>query len=182
MIKQFQRITNTLDKAKKVATFRALNRAAAMTKTQMLRDIRKDSGLTAAQISKRIYTRKASSKSLSSFVSFGVKYGVSLSEFKPKEKIVRIGKGKKARKYRGVSVKLPEGRVTVPHAFMWKSPAGKNLVLARKGSARNPLYSPTFSLEQIAMSHQRTLISFMRRSFEQRFEAQLEYELGKLSK
>ncbi len=180
MLNQFKKISQRLLKAKRVAAYRALNRAAAMTKTQMTKDIRASTGLAAKVITKRVYVRKASLASPFSFVSFGVQYGVPLAEFAPKEKIVRVGKGKTARKYRGVTVKLPEGRTLVPKAFLWKAPSGKAIVLMRKGEERRPLSQATLSLQQVAESHQRSLVSFMRQEFEKRFATQLEYELGKL--
>ncbi|MDX9731562.1 MAG: phage tail protein [Bdellovibrionales bacterium] len=178
--KQFTRITAKIGKAKTVATYRALNKAAARTKTRLTRTVSKASGLKSSIVSKRIMTKRASANSLRAFVSFGVKYGVPLDEMKPKEKTVKIGRGKKARSYRGVTVKLPEGRVLVPRAFLWSAPSGKSLIVQRKGSARRPLQRPTFSLRELVKSHERTMSAFMRDEFNRSFDDQFEYELQKI--
>lgn len=177
MLKQFSAINNRILKAQKTAAYRAINKAAAMTKTQMTRRLKADTGLSSAEITRRIFVRRASTRSTSAFVSFGTKFGVPLSEFKPREKIVKVRRGTKGRK--GVTVKLPAGRTLVPKGFMWKAKSGKTLVIARKGQDRYPLALPTFSLRQLAEAHQASLVGYMREEFNRLFEKQLEYELSK---
>lgn len=176
MFSQFSKVANKINNAQITASYRALNKAVSKTQTQYKRLIASDTGLKASAITPRFASKKASKKSLAAYVSFGVKYGVSLSEFKPKEKQVRIGK----RKHKGVSVKLPEvGRVVVPKAWLWVT-SGKSLVLARKGQARRPTYSPKYSLSDIAKRHQADMKKLMRSEFDNVFSEQLKYEANRI--
>lgn len=176
---QFQKIQTKINKANLTASYRAINKAQGKVKTQFQRLIAQDSGLQSKQIKNRFFQRKASSKSLNAFIGIGVKFGVALSEFKPKEKLVKIGKGKKARKYKGVTVKLPEGRQVVAGGFLFIAKSGKSLVLTRKGQARNPLTQPRYNLNAIASRHQSAMNQLMKKEFDANFKSQLQYEIAK---
>lgn len=157
------------------ATYRALNKAASKTNTQFKRLLQRDLGVKSKDISKRIYQKKANSKSLTAYVSFGTKRGLGLHLFKPRVKVVKVGKGRKARKYNGVTITVPAegGRFFVPKAFIATVPNGKSLVLARMTRKRLPIDSQIKDVSEIGMKHQATLVKFMREDFRQQFSAQL---------
>jgi hypothetical protein len=174
---QLTKILNKADNANSTAAYRAMNRAVSKTQTQYKRRIATLSGLKASQVAPRFYTKKATKKSLTAFVSFATKFGIPLDQFKPKEKTVRIGK----RKYKGVTVKLPiEGRVIVKGGFLATVKSGKSLVLMRKGAARYPTVKPTYKLYELAKGEQKSLKQLMSQEFETQFKSQLEYELSKI--
>lgn len=171
-------LSSWVDKVKDIntkATYRALNKSVAKTNTQFKRLLQKDLGMKSKDISKRIYQKKANSKSLTAYVSFGTRYGVGLHHFKPRVKVVKIGKGRKAKKYNGVSISIPAegGRFVVPKSFMATMPNGKSLVVARTARNRYPLQVQTKDVSEIGMKHQATLTKFMREDFRQQFSAQL---------
>lgn len=171
-------LSSWVDKVKDVnnrATYRALNKAASKTNTQYKRLLQKDLGMKSKDISKRIYQKKANRQSLTAFVSFGTRYGVGLHHFKPKVKVVKVGKGRKAKKYNGVSISIPSegGRFVVPKAFLATMPNGKSLVVARTAKGRYPIDVQIKDVSAIALKHQTTLTKFMREDFRKQFSAQL---------
>lgn len=181
LLQGFQKTYSKLSQANRTASYRSMNKALAKTQTFYSKQIATESGLKSAIVKPRFMSRKATKQSLLSYVSFGVKFGVPLSEFKPKAKTVKIGRGKSARKYQGVTVKLPSvGRVVAPKAFLWTTKSGKSLVLARKGIARNPLALPRYSLNDIAKKHQSAAKQMLKLEFERNFKTQLQYEIKKL--
>lgn len=171
-------LTEWVDKVKDInvrATYRALNKAASKTNTQFKRLLQKDLGMKSKDISKRIYQKKANSKSLEVYVSLGTKFGISLHYFKPKIKVVKKGRGKNARKYNGVTVSIPAegGRFFVPNAFIATMPNGKSLVVARRGKPRLKIDAIRKDVSAIAQKHQATLTKFMQADFKKQFSDQL---------
>lgn len=157
------------------ATYRALNKASSKTNTQFKRQIMKDTGLKSSDVAKRLYQKKANSKSLSAFVSLGTKFGISLSLFKPKVKIVKKGRGKTARKYNGVTVNIPVegGRFLVPNGFLMTAKSGKSLVVVRSSASRLPLKEQKYSIDSSGRAHQSSLVTYMREEFKKQFSDQL---------
>lgn len=172
-------LSDWVDKVKDVnvrATYRALNKAASKTNTKLNRYMQKDLGVKAKDIRKRIYQKKASSKSLEAYVSIGTKYGFGLHVFSPRIKVVKKGNGKKARKYNGVAIKIPVegGRFFVPKAFMAVMPRGKkSLVVARRGKTRLKIDMQTKDVTEIAKKYQASLTTFMQEDFKKQFSDQL---------
>lgn len=158
------------------ATYRALNKAVAKTNTQFKRVLQKDLGVKSKEISKRIYQKKANKTSLVAYVSLGTRFGIGLHHFTPRVKVVKKGKGRKARKYEGITIKVPVegGRMFVPNAFMATMPGnGKTLVVARLTSKRLPINTARKDISAIAQRHQESLRAFMQQDFKQQFSAQL---------
>lgn len=176
LLKQLSKAYDKVNSAQQNASYRSINKSLSKVQTQYKRLIAQDSGLKAKQITPRFALRKASKKSLRGYVSFGVKFGVALSEFKTKSQTVKIGK----RKYRGVSVKLPEGRVIVKGGWLWNAKSGKSLVLMRKGLAKYPTAQPTYNLNTIANSHRQAMQKLFKSEFDATFSDQLKYEAKKL--
>lgn len=168
-----------VEKRNRKAGYRAMNKSVAKTRTEFRKRMQKEIGLKAKDINSRFYTRKASSKSLVAYVSLGTKVGIPLRLFKPKEKIVKIGRGKNARRYVGVTVKIPSegGRFVVPKGFMIKTSRGKALstplVAMRKTAARKPLVEVRYDVKKTADQHQASLVKFMKSDFKTQFKAQL---------
>lgn len=163
------------------ATYRALNKATSKTNTQFKRVVQKDTGLKSKEIAPRLMQRKASMKSLTAYVSFGTRFGIPLSLFKPKVKLVRKSRKRGSRKYQGVTVSVPAngGRYVVPGAFLMNTRSGKSLVVARAGTARLPVNELKFPLNGIALSHQQELKQYMGKEFKSQFSEQLKYLVKK---
>lgn len=158
------------------ATYRAMNKAAAKTKTQFQRSLAKETGLKSSKLSSRFLTKKATKNRLNALVSLGTKHAIPLSEFSPKSKVVRKNK----RKYTGVTVKIPSegGRSLVPGAFMMTVRSGKVLVVARKTKARTPTEVLKHSILKTGLEEQRPMLKLFREEFKKTFRDQLKYEVA----
>jgi hypothetical protein len=142
LAKDFKSALKGVDQALKNAGIRAMNRSLTTARTKLSRDIKTETGLPIKRINRRISERKARYDRLKASLSIGIKTGISLSEFKPLVKNVKVvHKGnRKPTTHYGVSVKIgSQGRTLVPGGFLALGKAsGKLLVLARKGMARRP--------------------------------------------
>lgn len=138
---EFVKAVKGIDQAIKLGTSRALNRALSSTKTQLVRDLSDDTGMKNASIKARVREVKATVKSLNVIIALAVKIGVSLAEFSPsirKIKVVHQGNTKATTHY-GVSVRIGgTTRDIVPGAWLAYGKSGKKLVLARKGKDKYP--------------------------------------------
>ena len=176
----FNNFINKVSKAKTVATYRALNRSIAVSNTAFKRLIARETGLKNKRISNRFKVRKANSKSLFAYVSFGTKIGIDLSEFKPKLKKIKKNK----RTYQGVTVKIGSERINPENnagnkGFLATVKSGKSLVLARKSSSRLPTESLKFNLYNSAKKHQGTLNKDLSKKFKEEFSKQIKFEVNK---
>lgn len=180
-IRQFQRTTDRIKKAKITALYRSTNRALSKTQTAWRRDISKETKLPAKKISPRLRMFKASSKKPTrGALSFATRWGVPLSEFKPRVKIVKKKRNKKTRKYKGVTAMLPSGRDIVPGAWIWEAKSGKSLVLQRKGPGRYPTKQPTEDLFPYADKVKGAAERLLRSEFQANYKKQFDYEISKL--
>lgn len=182
IFQQFKRINKRIIKAKTKATTRAANKSLSKTRTQFRRDISKATKLKAKVINKRLWNKKATrSNPLKGEIGVGVHWGVPLTEFKPRPKQVKIGRGKGARRYKGVSAMLPnEGRTLIKGAFLAEVKSGKKLVLKRKGKSRSPTYQPKHSIKDIAKAQQRPAQNFLREEFKKQYSNYFKKEIDKL--
>lgn len=176
--KEFTRITSDIQKAQTVATYRALNKALSKTNTAFLREAAQNLGVPTKTIRNRFFQRKANSKNLTAYVSYGVQFGLSYEFLKPKIKLVSQGKGKQKKKKPTLSVKLPEGRTQLTNAWLWQTKSGKQLVLERKGKARKPTRTKRLNLLPYAPSTD-SLNDFFFSDFQKQFDSQLQYEISK---
>lgn len=176
----FDKYINKVSKAKTVATYRALNRSVSVANTSFKRSIAKETGLKNKRINNRFKVKKANSKSLSAYVSFGTKIGIDLSEFKPKLKNIKKNK----RTYQGVTVKIgnerinPEGK-SGNKGFLAQVKSGKSLVLARKSSAKLPTESLKYNLYNSAKKNQSSLNKMFSDKFKDEFKKAIKYEVNK---
>lgn len=182
----FESVSEWLDAVhirNKRACYRALNKASAKTQTQFRKLLQADTGLKAKDINARLFTRKAHAESLKTKVSFGTKVGIPLRLFKAKEKIVTIGRGKRRKRFKGVTVAIPAegGRTLVPGGFFINRKNGKqlatSLVVARKTAARKPLEERVYNTHPIARKHRDSLTAFMKEDFNRQFKAQIKLQL-----
>lgn len=176
--KEFTRLTADIQKAQNVAVFRSINRALAKTQTQFLKQAAQSLGVPTKTIRNRFFQRKANSKNLTAYVSYGVQFGLSYEFLKPKVKFISTGKGKNKKKKPTLSVKMPEGRTQLTNAWLWQTKSGKQLVLERKGKARTPTRTKRLNIVPYSPSTD-SLNDFFFSDFEKQFASQLQYELTK---
>lgn len=176
--KEFQRITADISKAQVTASYRALNKALSKTQTQFLREAARNLGVKNSDIKNRFFQRKANSKRLSAYISYGIQFGLSYEFLKPKIKFITTGKGKNKKKKPTLSVKLPEGRTTLNNAWLWNS-GKKELVLERKNpKQRYPVRTKRLDVSQYIPATD-SLNRFFFEDFQKQFTSQLDYELRK---
>lgn len=131
-----------IDKAIIQGSVRALNRALSSAKTQLVRNLKEDTGLKTDKVNSRVFPIKANNNKLLASLNVAVKFGVPLRQFSPKQKTVRVkhSTGGRARAHYGVTVKLgKQNRQLVPGAFLLDNKAGL-IVVGRKGAFRGPNY------------------------------------------
>ena len=178
--KELSSIINQTQKAKTTATYRAVNRSISKTNSQLKRELTKKLKLKSSDVGKRLWTTKATpSKPLGGGIGVGVHYGLPLRLFKPKSKTVKVGRGKKARRYQGVTIMSPEGRMLVEGGFLITK-NNKQFVVKRKGEDRNPLTEPKINLKPYAEELKPKMISFLADEFKVQFDKQIGYELKKI--
>lgn len=171
--------TEQVKKAHTTARYRAMNKAMAKANTQLKRGLSKDLGIKSKDASKRLRIKKASMKSLSAFISIGVKYGLPLHIFKPRVKLVRKGK----RKYNGVTVAIPfeGGRKLSAGGFMVTAKSGIDLVMTRLGAARVPIKTMTYKLDPVAILQRDKQQPSLREDYKAQFKQQLKLQMQKVS-
>jgi hypothetical protein len=184
-----QKAAEDIQKALNLGTRRALNRAASKANTQMVRAITSDTGLASAFVKKRVRLYKATADRLLASVNVATKVGVNLSEFKPKEVVVKVApsnaklskRGKaKTQAYYGVTVKIGNApRALVPGGFLRTVGSGKQLILARKGKGRYPTQAlRTDVIEQSALANAGDVSAKLGDSFNDELQGQIDYALA----
>lgn len=137
---QFVKTFKGLDQAIAQGTARAMNRALSTTQTQLAKNLKDDTGLSTKVIKSRMLSIPATKGKLAAVLAIAVKVGVSLAEFAPqikKVKVVHQGNTKATTHY-GVTVKIGGTRTLVPGAWLAYAKNGKALVLSRKAGNRYP--------------------------------------------
>lgn len=156
MANEFVKAFKGIDKAIRQGTTRALNRALSNTKTQLVKNLGEDTSLKASVIKDRVLDIKATQNKQSVQLAVAVKVGVALSEFSPSPKYVSVTPRGRThpQRFRGVSVRVAGTREIVPGAFLWTSPAGKDLVLMHKSpnDKRTPIVTPRSNVFKEAAS------------------------------
>jgi hypothetical protein len=136
----FSRKLRGLDSAIRTGAVRAMNKALTTAKTQLVRDLRSDTGLKTEVISPRVMAIKANAKKLTVSLNVAVKVGVPLRHFSPSPKKVKRGK----RTYQGVTAKIgSQGRVLIPGAFLLDNVKGLVVVGRKKAFSGGQYVSPS---------------------------------------
>jgi len=122
MANEFKNALKGVDKAIKVGTQRALNRALSQSKTKMVRSLREDTGLKTDVVKSRTRAKKARGNSLDVILRIAIQFAISLSKFGPKAKKVRAQyKDGTKRARTGATAKIGRApRQLVPGAFILK--------------------------------------------------------------
>lgn len=171
-------LTNFVGNTKKAinnATFRAINKTSSKMNTQFKKVMSKETGVASKILKKRFRIRKATKSSFIGGVSFGTKIGLTMDNFKPKVKAVRVGK----RKYNGVTIKIgSSGREFVKGAFIGVAKNGKSLVLMRTSERRYPIKVGRVNLFAIADAQRPALTKDTEKNYKRIFNEQLKYELS----
>lgn len=181
---EFKKALKGIDQAIKQATARALNRALSSARTKITRDIASETGLPNKVIKTRMLETKARKDKLRARLGIATKVGVSLSEFKPRVKpvkVVHVGHSRPTTHY-GVTVKLGNrGRDLVPGGFLSKGRgSGKQLVLARKGKARRPTVAlRTMLFTDVAKAKQSEAQRHMLNQFNKDVAGYIDFEIKK---
>src|SRR5688572_16620255 len=111
----FKSALKDIDKAVQRGASRALNKAIAQTKTQVVRQLREDTGLKTEDVKARVRTIKSKPGILGVVLGIATKFGIGLRKFSPKQKAVKTHLGKRY----GVTAKVGQAsRQLVPNAFI----------------------------------------------------------------
>lgn len=181
-IKLINKALRQVANANRTASYRAMNKAVNKTKTQFRRDVAAATKVKQKELSKRLFTQKATKlKPFNGAVTFGTHYDLPVHLFRPRTKQVKIGKGKSARKYKGVTIQNPNtgSRELVEGGFIWTR-GSKKLVLKRKNKSRKPLTLPKLSIHALVQQQKKPMQNFMASEFEKNFNSQVQYEIGKI--
>jgi len=172
-------LTNFVSNTKKAinnATFRAINKTSSKINTQFRKVMTKETGVASKVLKKRFRIRKATKASFVGGVSFGTKIGLTMDNFKPKVKVVRVRK----RKYNGVTIKIgSSGRELVKGAFIGVAKNGKSLVLMRTSERRYPVKVGRVKLFAIADTQRPAISKDAEANYKRIFNEQLKYELSR---
>lgn len=156
------------------AAYRAINKSIAKTNTKFRRELSKATGVKVSDLSNRLWTKKANTKHLSASVKVGVRYGIPLSMFRPRTKVVRKNK----HRYQGVSAILPgQSRELVPGAFMMNTKNGNQIIVKRNSASRLPVSKINISILNQAKALQPSNQSFLTSDFKDQFNQQMKYLL-----
>lgn len=205
MSKSLGKVARAINKSILTGSKRALSKALTKTKSKLKSDLKSDTGLSAKTLDKRINAIKPKGKILEGSVNVATKFSVQLSEFKPKEKKVKVaGKNKSGQKGRpkgktfyGVTVKIgKEPRDIVPGGFLRTVSSGKELIFTRKdkseyslkekvtsffkGSGKYPIRTmKTDILLDSAKKRQSEAREFLKSEFDKANKAEIDTELDK---
>lgn len=143
MANEFAKAFKGIGDAIQQGTTRALNRALSSTATELTKNLGQKTGLKASVIKSRVLQVKANKNKPSIQIAIATKVGVSLAEFSPLPKVVRVVHPGNTHPTRhvGVTVRIAGSRTLVPGGWLWTAPSGKQLVLARKAGAQYPVVS-----------------------------------------
>lgn len=167
-MKLLSNIAKNLQKNTKVVLQRSVNRALTKTNTRLKRTITQGLKLKSKDISKRSKIFKASNKNLNGAVSFGTKWGISLSKFKFKTKVVTVNK----RKYKSVVVNVGTGKLVDKNNFTNNA---KTAILHRVGKQRLPVKKSTYSLLPFVQSQKTSLQKYLKEEFNIETKRQIKY-------
>lgn len=168
-MKLLKQLTNNIQKNTRLVLQRSVNRALSKTNTRIKRTVAQGLKLKAKDVSKRSKIFKATNSKLQGAVSFGTKYGISLSKFKFKTRVVRVNK----RKYKEVVVSIGTDKLVDKKNFV---PNNKSkTILHRTTKARLPLKKSTYSLLPYAESQKSSLKKYLNEEFKKETKAQIKY-------
>lgn len=201
MAKSFKDAIKNTQKAIAAATARGINRGLSAGRTEMSKRLKKDTGLSAQLLKKRIGLLPAQQSRALGWLYVGFKQGFNVEEFKAKEKIIKVRprinrstRGRpKNRSYRGTTVKVgSQARTLLDGVFPTQTKKGKSLFLVRKLAYTTGTYSriktaryPTMRvklnpLPESAKSHEAAVAKVINESVNKNVIHEVQYRLGKL--
>lgn len=174
-----------VDNAVALGCKRALNRSIQSTKTYISKSLRSELSLPSDVVRKRLIANKVA-KGVKDPYAFRANVAIAMKRlfpmrfFKPKQKQVRTGRGKRI----GVTTKIGKAaRTLVPNAFLITLKNGTPVVAQRKGKERTP------TREVYTTVWQKTVIeklneykNFLRNNFKKIVGQQIDYALSQKDK
>lgn len=167
-MKLLKQLTNNIQKNTRVVLQRSVNRALSKTNTRLKRTVTQGLKLKSKDISRRSKIFKASNSKLNGAVSFGTKWGISLSKFKFKTRVVKVNK----RKYKEVVVNIGTGKLVDKNNFTNNA---KTTILHRVGKSRLPIKKSMYSLLPYVQSQKTSLQKYLKEEFKIETKKQIKY-------
>jgi hypothetical protein len=201
MAKDFKSLGLGISKAIEQAKARGINKALGIGRTEMAKRLKTDTGVNVKTLKTRIGIYPARVHRQYGWLYVGFKFGLKISEFKPKEKDVRVTPARasgavgrpRSRVYKGTTIKIGNaGRQLIDGVFPSQSGRGITLWLARKlayttgkyvrGKTKNrPTFVPMINpIKDSALNSEKAVSKVIDQAFERSVLHEIQYGLSKI--